>query len=110
LVQVRSALILLPVGDLPRNESRLLVAIRRWRQFWSRRLAGCGGYRLILEVSEHAGAVQGHGHGMFEMGAGPAILGLNGPAVVQGTDLLGSHGDHGFDRQHKAGLEPDVVF
>src|SRR5271157_5505708 len=96
----------------PGYESRLLVAIECWRPFWPRCLAGagCGGYRLILEVSEHAGAVQGHGHGMFEMGAGPAILGLDGPAVVQSTDLLGSHGDHGFDRQHEAGLEPDVVF
>src|SRR5208337_5223804 len=70
---------LLPVGDLPRNESRLLVAIGRWRRFWSRRLAGGGGYRLILEVREHARSVQSHGHGMLEMGAGPPILGLYGP-------------------------------
>src|SRR4051794_30112868 len=48
----------------------------------------------ILKVRQHPWPLGRHGHRVLEVGTGAAVLGLDGPAVVQGPHVLGPQRHH----------------
>src|SRR5262249_54807177 len=50
--------------------------------------------RSVVQASQDSGALGRQGDRVLEVGTGAPILGLDGPAVIQGPDVFGSQRDH----------------
>lgn len=68
--------------------------------------------KQLLEAvagSEDFDAFGGDGDGVFDVDAGEAVDGFDGPVVFASADSFGTLVDHGFDGDDEAFIEPEIV-